>query len=62
MNDHENCVNKTDGKSWCGKDTRGQWAFVDMKHAKETVKIGSVIRPCKDCMRAFEAENQKEDE
>lgn len=55
MNDHEHCVNKTDGKSWCGKDTRGQWAFVDIKHAKDTASFGSRMTVCANCIKAFES-------
>jgi len=57
-----NCVNKENGKSWCGKDTRGQWAFVDMQHAKGTIEFGSAMSVCEHCLTAFNAENQEDEQ
>ncbi len=51
MSDYIKHIHKEDGKSWCGKDVRGMWYFLDHKHAIDSVEYGSVSVPCKKCMR-----------
>jgi len=55
MSDYIKHIHNADGKSWCGKDVRGDWYFLDHKHAIDSVEYGSIIIPCKKCMKAIRA-------
>lgn len=55
MNDYIKCIHQSNGRSWCGKDIRGQWSFVDVKHAIDTEASGSNKVACKECVQQFHA-------
>ena len=46
------CVRHGPTRSYCGRAvSQMEWAFVDLEHAKATVKNGGRLVPCEKCMK-----------
>ena len=40
------------GRSWCGRDTAGEWVFTGLDHAALSQAQGKSAEPCRACIKA----------
>jgi len=48
------CIKRPDGQTaWCGRDVRGEWAFVDASHAAASEAQDARLVACGDCVASI---------